>query len=102
MAEKVIVVLTDEEVSWLAEQDTSRGPLRVKLRAALGRDREASDRALAEMYAEVRKEPKEGTISEAIKCHSQACGLVAYAFDVHPDSVALAIERADQVEGNDE
>jgi hypothetical protein len=45
------------------------------------------------MYRRVKRKPKEGTINDAIKCHSQACGLVAFAFDVHPDEVARDVAK---------
>jgi hypothetical protein len=46
---------------------------------------------MAAMYQRVRRQPKEGTITAAILVHSQACGLVAYAYDVHPDAVARVV-----------
>jgi hypothetical protein len=45
---------------------------------------------LAECYRRVKREPKEGTIAEALLEHAQACGLVAYVLGVHPDEVAKA------------
>jgi hypothetical protein len=49
------------------------------------------DYLYAEMYKDVIREPRDGSVSEAIKVHAQACGFVAYAFDVHPDRVAQAV-----------
>lgn len=53
-------------------------------------------REMAAMYRRVKRKPEEGTATAAIKCHAQACGFVAYAFNVHPDAVAreVAAERA--------
>jgi hypothetical protein len=51
---------------------------------------------LAEMYWRVIRVPTEGTAGAAIRCHAQACGFVAYAFDVHPDTVARAVALATQ------
>ena len=53
----------------------------------------APGQTLAELYAKVKRIPREGSLSEAIKVHSQACGLVAYVFDVHPDVVARAVQH---------
>lgn len=50
-----------------------------------------ADALLAEMYRRVKRKPREGTITDAVRCHAQACGLVAYCFDVHPDRVAEAV-----------
>ncbi len=49
-------------------------------------------RQLAEMYDRIKRPPNEGTATAAIICHAQACGFVAYAFDVHPDVVARAVK----------
>lgn len=46
---------------------------------------------LAALYDLVKREPNEGTLAPAIKAHAQACGLVAYICDVHPDDVAQAV-----------
>lgn len=43
------------------------------------------------MYRRVRRVPDEGTAAAAIRAHAQACGFVAYAFNVHPDAVAGAV-----------
>ena len=53
------------------------------------------------MYHRVKREPKEGTISEAIKCHSQACGFVAYALDLTPDEVAREVGGGPAVPANE-
>ena len=45
----------------------------------------------AKLYWQVKREPKEGTIRDAITAHAQACGFVAYVADVHPDAVARAV-----------
>jgi hypothetical protein len=50
------------------------------------------DYLYAEMYRDVKRTPRDGSLAEAIKCHAQACGFVAYAFDVHPDRVAQAVK----------
>ena len=50
-------------------------------------------RQLADMYERVIRRPNEGTATAAIVCHAQACGFVAYAFDVHPDVVARAVKE---------
>ena len=44
-----------------------------------------------EMYNDVKRKPRDGSLDEAIKVHAQACGFVAYAYDVHPDRVARAV-----------
>lgn len=49
---------------------------------------------MASLYRAVKREPKEGTIGEAVKCHAQACGFVAYIADVHPDEVARVVAGA--------
>jgi hypothetical protein len=55
------------------------------------------DYLYAEMYKDVIRKPRDGSISEAIKVHAQACGFVAYAFDVHPDRVARAVAEVTPV-----
>jgi len=50
-----------------------------------------TDKDLSDMYWNVKRENKEGTITEAIKTHAQACGLVAFAANIHPDRVARAV-----------
>lgn len=57
---------------------------------------DARAQAAADMYHRVFREPREGTISAAIKSHSQACGFVAYALDLHPDEVARAVAEREQ------
>ncbi len=47
--------------------------------------------AFQEMYDRVKRPVREGSLHEAIKMHAQACGLVAYVYDVHPDEVAEAV-----------
>ena len=54
------------------------------------------DYLYVEMYNDVKRKPRDGSLAEAVKVHAQACGFVAYAFDVHPDRVAQAV--ADQVQ----
>lgn len=49
---------------------------------------------LAEMYHRVKRRPKDGSLASAIRVHAQACGLVAYVFDIHPDGVAEAVRDA--------
>lgn len=56
----------------------------------------ADDAALVAMYYEVIRKPLEGTAGAALKAKGQACGFVAYLFDVHPDRVASAV--ADDLE----
>lgn len=51
------------------------------------------DVEMAAMYHRVVRQPLEGTIGAAITVHAQACGFVAYAFNVHPDVVAKAIAQ---------
>lgn len=46
---------------------------------------------MASLYYRVKRDPKEGTLADAIRVHAQACGFVAYVFDVHPDRVAEAV-----------
>ena len=52
---------------------------------------------MAAMYARVVRKPVEGTAGAAVKVHAQACGFVAYAFDVHPDEVARAVSEYDSI-----
>lgn len=52
---------------------------------------------MVDLYFRVRRKPKEGSLAEAIRCHAQACGFVAFTFDVHPDDVARAVK--DQLYG---
>jgi hypothetical protein len=59
-----------------------------------------TDVALARMYYLVKREPLEGTISEATKVHAQACGFVAYVADLTPDQVALAVSSVSLAEVN--
>ena len=49
--------------------------------------------AMADLYERVKRPCAEGSLSEAITLHSQACGLVAYVFNVHPDDVAVAVQQ---------
>jgi hypothetical protein len=44
-----------------------------------------------EMYNRIKRPVRDGSLHEAIKAHAQACGFVAYVFDVHPDEVAEAV-----------
>jgi isochorismate hydrolase len=46
---------------------------------------------MAEMYWRVKRSPEEGSVSAAISCHAQACGIVAFVSNVHPDNVARAV-----------
>ncbi len=46
---------------------------------------------MAALYYRVKREPDEGSIAAAIRVHVQACGFVAYVFNVHPDRVAEAV-----------
>ena len=52
------------------------------------------DIEMAAMYRRVIRQPSEGTAGAAILVHAQACGFVAYAFNVHPDVVARAVQEA--------
>lgn len=56
-------------------------------------------RLAPELYAEVKRKPVEGTITDAIKCHSQACGFVAYALNLTPDQVAQEVSLNDVTNG---
>lgn len=51
--------------------------------------------------AKVGSKPEEGTAAYAIKQHSQACGVVAFVFNVTPDHVAERVafwKRANRIE----
>jgi len=56
----------------------------------------------ADLYARIKRKPGEGTASEAMKCHSQACGMVAFMLDIHPDAVAGAVAKQTQTEAKPE
>ena len=50
------------------------------------------ERAFAlELYRRVKRDPREGTITDAITVHAQACGFVAWLMNVHPDAIAAAL-----------
>lgn len=51
------------------------------------------DELMAAMYHRLKR-VSDGSLSEAVKHHSQVCGLIAYLFDVHPDTVAHAVAVA--------
>lgn len=53
--------------------------------------REPSVDLLGDMYERIKRKPCDGSLAEAIKVHSQACGFLAYVFDLHPDVVARAV-----------
>lgn len=55
---------------------------------------ERMEAAMVAMYRTVKREPDEGTASAAIRVHAQACGFVAYAFNVHPDYVARCVAES--------
>lgn len=95
MGEKVIVVLTDEEVSWLAEQDTSRGPLRVKLRAALDRDRHELVEAVAKGICAANDLDDWGWDRDTVTGQ-----LAREQYRKMASGALAAIERADQEEGD--
>lgn len=46
------------------------------------------------LYHRSRRKPEDGSVSAAIRVHAQACGLVAFVYDVHPDRVAEAVRDA--------
>jgi hypothetical protein len=52
---------------------------------------EQREEEMVAMFYRVRREPLEGTAIAACRVHAQACGFVAYSFDVHPDHVAQAV-----------
>ncbi len=52
-----------------------------------------TDKDLAQMYLNVKRAPSDSGIYQAIKVHAQACGLIAFVANVHPDDVALAVKR---------
>lgn len=54
----------------------------------------ADEPMMVALYHETRRAPDEGTATAAILAHAQACGLVAYLLDVHPDRVARAVADA--------
>ena len=49
---------------------------------------------MVDLYERVKRSPRDGSISAAITVHAQACGFVAWVFDVHPDRVAEAVRDA--------
>lgn len=51
----------------------------------------AVEQFYADLYWSVKREPDEGTATAAIKVHAQACGLVAFVLNVHPDAIARAV-----------
>ena len=54
---------------------------------------------MADLYERVKRPPRDGSISAASTVHAQACGFVAWVFDVHPDRVAEAVRDADDDDG---
>ena len=49
------------------------------------------EREMKSVYGRAKRKPVDGSMREAVKCHAQACGFVAFVFDVHPDVVAKAV-----------
>ena len=58
-----------------------------------------SEREMAEMYRRVIRPKSDGSLAEAIRNHSQACGFVAYVCNVHPDAVARVVKEFSATEG---
>ena len=52
------------------------------------------DVLIAALYWRIKRSPEEGTLAPAIRAHAQACGLIAYLFDIHPDEVARHVAQA--------
>lgn len=48
---------------------------------------------IAEAYKTCKRDPVDGSLAEAIKVHAQACGVVAYVFNLHPDKVAEIVKE---------
>ena len=48
---------------------------------------------MASLYALVKRPARDYSLTEAIRRHAQACGFVAYVYDVHPDRVAEAVKE---------
>ena len=49
---------------------------------------------MARVYHRIKRHsPEGGSLAGAIRDHSQACGIIAYLFDVHPDTVARAVKE---------
>ena len=49
---------------------------------------------MARLYHRIKRySPEGGAPAGAIRDHSQACGIIAYLFDVHPDTVARAVKE---------
>lgn len=40
------------------------------------------------LYWRIKRKPEEGTLEPAIRTHAQACGMIAFLFNLHPDHVA--------------
>jgi len=53
-----------------------------------------TDGTIVDLYEITKRKPRDGSLSEAIKVHAQACGYVAYALDLHPDRVAEAVAES--------
>lgn len=59
------------------------------------------DEFFAALYWRLKRRPNEGTLAPAIKAHSQACGIIAYLFDMTPDEVARIVSRSFLTERDD-
>lgn len=55
---------------------------------------DVENEAMTAMYRRVKRSPSEVIAAAAIEVHAQACGFIAYAFNVHPDTVARAVAEA--------
>lgn len=52
---------------------------------------------MARVYWRVKRHTPESTsLPGAIRDHAQACGVIAFLFDVHPDTVARAVNEYDE------
>lgn len=52
------------------------------------------DKIISDLYWKLKREnTPEGSVSEAIRTHSQVCGLLAYIFNCHPDTIAVIVKE---------
>jgi hypothetical protein len=58
------------------------------------RNRVSDDELIRALYRRVKRTPEEGTFEPAVRTHAQACGLIAFLLNVHPDVVARIVARA--------
>jgi len=65
-------------------------------------DETARERLAADMYWALKRRPLEGTASAAVQAHSQACGVVGWLLDWHPDRVARAVALLARREARDD